>query len=65
MDIKIGDKILANGQTFVVTGKPYIPDAEELHDDDAIDETYKVGEYVIPVDNASAIYESEVDKICE
>lgn len=58
MEIKVGDTIRANEQTFLVTDEPYIPDG--LDGDSAIDETYCKGEYIIPVDSGSAIYESEV-----
>ena len=61
MHIKVGDTIFANGEKFLVTGEPYIPD--DLDGDSAIDETYCEGEYIIPVNSGGAIYESEVVEI--
>ena len=61
MKIQIGNTILANGERFVVTAEPYVP--EDL-EDSAIDETYTIGEYIIPVNDGGAIYESEVVDIC-
>ena len=58
MNIKVGDTIFANGENFLVTDEPYIPD--DLEGDSAIDETYCEGEYIIPVNSGGAIYESEV-----
>lgn len=48
MEVKIGDTILANGEKFVVTGEPYIP--EDL-EDSAIDKDYTIGEYIIPAES--------------
>lgn len=63
MNIKVGDTIIANGEKFTVTDEPYIPD--DLDNDSAVDEFYTEGEYIIPVDNGGAIYESEVIEICK
>jgi len=61
MDIKVGDIIRANGHKFVVTGEPYIP--SDLDEDSAVDKEYCKDEYIIPVDNGGAVYESEVMEI--
>lgn len=61
LNIEIGDMILANGEKFLVTAKPYIPD--DIETDSAIDSDYIDGEYVIPVDSGGAIYESEIIEI--
>lgn len=61
LNIHVGDTILANGEKFVVTDEPYLPD--DLDGDSAIDDCYTTGEFIIPVNNGGAIYESEVTAV--